>query len=275
MPEGDTVYRAAARLRGVLEGQVLTSTEFRVPCYATVDLSGRRLDAIETHGKHLVFWIGDVGIWTHLMMEGRWRTYRPGARWDAPAHAARCVLTTKTVQVVGFDLGFVRVLPRDEVVARLAHLGPDPLRDDWDASLAHHNLTAQGDRDLGLALLDQSLIAGLGNVYRSEVCFLARLHPRAPVSTLTSGDIDSVVRLAERLLVLNKDRAARNTTGNAGGSPLWVYGRARRPCLRCRTRIVHEHLGDPRLLRGTVGGDSLEPVERDLYWCPTCQPDLT
>lgn len=261
MPEGDTVYRLAARLRPVLAGQVLVRTQFRVPSLATRDLSGREVTAVSSRGKHLLIALGEQVVWSHLKMEGHWRVYPAGGRWTSPAHTARCVLTTASHEAVGFSLGFLRLVSAAEIEARLAFLGPDPLGD-WDPGAAQRNLRAQGGRALGLALLDQSVIAGLGNVYRSEVLFLAGIRPDAPVSGLSEDQLARVVEVSARLLRLNRDRSRRNTTGNAGGAPSWVYRRAGQPCLRCRTPIS----------QGTIGGSHTEPFERVVYWCPRCQP---
>ncbi|MDO4784829.1 MAG: DNA-formamidopyrimidine glycosylase family protein [Propionibacteriaceae bacterium] len=260
MPEGDTVYRLAARLRPVLAGQVLVRTQFRVPSLATRDLSGREVTTVEARGKHLLIGVGDTVVWSHLKMEGHWRVYPAGGRWTSPAHTARCVLATATHEAVGFSLGFLRLLPAAGVESRLAFLGPDPLGD-WNPDAARRNLRAQGERALGLALLDQSVIAGLGNVYRSEVLFLSGIHPGTPVSDLSDNQLGRVVEISARLLRLNRDRDRRNTTGNAGGPPSWVYRRAGQPCLRCRTPVA----------RGSLGGSGIEPFERVVFWCPRCQ----
>lgn len=271
MPEGDSVYRVAVRLRRVLLDQALTRTEFRVPAFADVTLVGQVVDGVSSRGKHLLIDAGYHTIWSHLSMEGHWRIYRPGDRWTSPAHTARCILATEGCEVVGFSLGFLRVLPTGEVARKLAYLGPDPLGQ-WDPDTAVANLRAQGARPIGLALLDQSVIAGIGNVYRSEVLFLVGIHPQTPTDRVPEQVLTELVGLSARLLRLNKDRTRRTTTGNAGGPASWVYGRRHQPCLRCRTPIRHGLLGDPRLLRGSVGGPGMEPVERSFYWCPSCQP---
>jgi endonuclease VIII len=258
VPEGDTVHRAAARLHRALAGKDLVRSDFRVPAYATLDLVGRRVDEVVARGKHILHHVGDLTIHSHLKMEGRWDVYEPGARWRRPAHQARVVLDAADVSTVGFALGVLDVFPtatEDDVVG---YLGPDLLGADWDADVAIENVTADPSRPVGLALLDQRNLAGLGNVYRNELCFLRGMLPTRPV-----GDVHDPARLVDlghRLIVANKDRNARVTTGvDRPGQRLWVYGRAGKPCLRCGTRIRHGELGDSEL------------TLRDTYWCPRCQ----
>ncbi|KQO63679.1 DNA-formamidopyrimidine glycosylase family protein [Curtobacterium sp. Leaf261] len=258
MPEGDTVYRAAARLQSALGGKVLTRSDFRVPAFATLDLVGRTVDEVVPRGKHILHRIGDLTVHSHLKMEGRWDVYAPGDRWRRPAHQARCILDAEGVSTVGFALGVLEVVPRDQEDDIVGYLGPDLLGPDWDADLALANLLAVPERPVGLALLDQRVLAGLGNVYRAELCYLRGVLPTRPV-----GEVSDPVRLidlAKRLIVANRDRSERITTGNSRpGQRFWVYNRAGKPCLRCRTRIQHGQLGDTEL------------TLRDTYWCPNCQ----
>lgn len=253
MPEGDTVYRAAAALHSALAGKVLTRCDIRVPRFATVDLSGRVVDEVLPRGKHLLMRIGDATIHSHLKMEGAWHVYRPGQRWRRPAFAARAVLGVEGLQAVGFDLGILEVLERREESGAVGHLGPDLLGPDWDAELAAENLARDADRPIGAALLDQSVMAGVGNIYRSELCFLRGRHPATPVSE--AGDPLRWALLARRLLEFNKDRVTRVTTGDRR-DPLWVYGRGGRPCRRCGSTVADGSMGDPG---------------RVIYWCPHCQ----
>ncbi|WP_149361047.1 DNA-formamidopyrimidine glycosylase family protein [Lolliginicoccus suaedae] len=266
MPEGDTVYRAATLLRGALEGHPLERSQFRVPQYANLDVSGLTVDRIWPHGKHLFMAIGPHAIHTHLKMEGEWRVYPRGQRWTKPGWQARLVLATATHEAVGFQLGYVRVTSLAEADAATAHLGPDLLRPDWDPVEAVRRISAQPDRPIGVALLDQENLAGIGNIYRNELCFLRGIDPATPVSEVT--DLLALVDLARRLLHANKDRANRCTTGNLRpGQQLWVYGRERKPCRRCRTPIEQRILGPEGYLparRPTVD-------ERLVFRCPHCQ----
>ncbi|GAB4007161.1 DNA-formamidopyrimidine glycosylase family protein [Nocardioides ultimimeridianus] len=255
MPEGDNVHRAARRLHAALAGKELTTCDIRVPAYATVDLSGRRVDEVVSRGKHLLMRVGDATVHTHLKMEGRWDLYSPGERWRAPGWQARIVLGTADRVAVGFQLGLVEVVRRSDEDRVVGHLGPDLLGTDWDPEQAVANLERDPGRPIGLALLDQRNLAGIGNVFRSEICFLRGVLPGRRVGDVP--DLRGVIDLAQRLLEANKDRGRRRTTGSAVREDLWVYGR-RGPCLRCGTPIRRGESGEAG-------------QERVVYWCPRCQ----
>ncbi|GAB3187587.1 Fpg/Nei family DNA glycosylase [Nesterenkonia suensis] len=267
MPEGDSIYREAALLHEALAGGTLLVTEFRVPTFAAADISGRTVDHVQARGKHLLIHTADTVIHSHLKMEGAWHVYpraqgRP--RWRRPGHTARCVLTTADHQAVGFSLGELHLFTPAEAEAHLAHLGPDLLGPDWDADEAQRRLLAQSERAIGVALLDQRNLAGVGNVYRSEICFLARIHPETPVRSVP--DLERVLAIAHRLLDINKLRPRRCTTGTPGGGiDLWVYGRGGSPCLRCRGRIERATSGEAAQRRAAQ-------EDRVVYFCPRCQP---
>jgi endonuclease-8 len=255
MPEGDSVHRAAKHLHAALAGEDLIASDFRVPAYATVDLSGRRIDEVVSRGKHLLIRVGNATIHSHLKMEGRWDVYAPQQRWRAPGWQARVVLRTNQHVAVGFQLGRLDVVPRSEENRVVGHLGPDLLGADWDATIATANIEREPGRTIGTALLDQRNLAGIGNVYRSEVCFLTGILPTRAVVEVP--DVRRLVDLSHDLLGANKDRDRRITTGDPR-EPLWVYGR-RGPCLRCGTAIERGQDAD------TSG------PERVVYWCPRCQ----
>lgn len=273
MPEGDTVFRTAARLRPALEHQILKGSDFRVPQFATADLTGKECTGVESRGKHLFIVCEDLTIHSHLMMEGHWDLYRAGERWHSPAFKARCVLTVEGAQAVGFELGFLRLLPSSERYDAVAHLGPDPLGPSWDAAEVLRRIRLWPDRSIALVVLDQSVLAGIGNIYRCESLFMARINPHALVGALTDAQLSRLIDVMHRLLNLNRERGRRITTGTMGREPYWVYGRRGKPCLRCGAPVSHERLGDPQLLRGRVGGDpaNTETVERDLFYCQHCQ----
>ncbi|GAA1146984.1 Fpg/Nei family DNA glycosylase [Nesterenkonia lutea] len=268
MPEGDTVFRQAAVLHGALAGRELLTSDFRVPAYATVDLSGRAVERVIARGKHLLIEFGDVTVQSHLKMEGTWHVYARDShggrvQWRRPAHTARCVLRTAQHEAVGFSLGELHVLTPAEEREKLAHLGPDPLGPDWDADEAARRLLASPRRSIGVALLDQRNLAGVGNVFRSEICFLAGVLPSRPVADVP--DLARVIRLSEKLLQVNRLRSRRCTTGDpAAGPPYWVYGRGSRPCMRCGTRLSRGELGEAELRRAAV-------ADRVIYFCPSCQ----
>ncbi|MGG7103045.1 DNA-formamidopyrimidine glycosylase family protein [Rhodococcus sp. 24CO] len=259
MPEGDTVWRTANALRTALNGKVLTTCDVRVPRYATVDLTGTRVDSVVSRGKHLLIRIGDASVHTHLKMEGAWQIYVPGERWHRPAHQARIILATEDAVAVGFSLGITEILDRDQEDSVVGHLGPDLLGPDWDNAAAEENLRSAGSEPIGVALLDQRVMAGLGNVYRNEICFLRGLHPRTPTDRVP--DLTAVVDLSYRIIGANKSRHVRVTTGDTRpGRQTWVYGRRGKPCRRCGTRIREELLGPDQL------------TERQIFFCPSCQP---
>lgn len=263
MPEGDTVFRTAAHLDRALRGRRLTRFELRVPRFAAADLSGEVVEEVVPVGKHLLHRIGgDATIHTHLKMEGSWHLYRPGERWRRPAHAARAVLEAEGVVAVGFDLGVVELLDRAEEHDAIGHLGPDPLGPGWDAQEAGRRLAADPAREIAAALLDQRSIAGLGNEYVVELCFLRGLDPRASMSEVT--DPAGLAEAGRRLIRANRDRVERTTTGDTRrGRRTWVYGRQGEPCRRCGATILREpHGADP---------DAPER-ERVGFRCPACQP---
>ena len=257
MPEGDTVFLAATRLDAALAGQTLTRTDFRVPRIATVDLAGRTVDHVVSHGKHLLFRIaGGVTLHTYFKMNGSWHLYRCGERWKGPEWQVRALLETSPWIAVGFRLAAVDLLHTAREHAVLGHLGPDPLSPAWDANEALRRLTADPERAIGDTMLDQRVMAGPGNVWKSEICFLRGVDPWTPVGRLARPE--RLVALVKELFEANRTAGSQITTGDLRpGRTQWVYGRAGRPCRRC---------GTPIRVRGTR-----EP-ERVTYWCPACQP---
>lgn len=266
MPEGDTVFRTARRLEAALAGRVLSVSDFRVPAHATLSLVDWMVESVVSRGKHLLIRTRPparvsappLSIHSHLLMEGHWDVYATGERWRSPAFKARAVLGNTAFTAVGFDLGFLHVLRTNEEVEVIGHLGPDPLGHSWDPDEAVRRLLADPLRPIGLALLDQRLLCGLGNVYRSELLFVARVHPRTPTGEVE--DLHHLVDLAHRLLNANKDRARRVTTGADGMNPYWVYGRGGQACMRCRGILSKESLAE-----------SDRSAERDIYFCASCQ----
>jgi endonuclease VIII len=250
MPEGDTVWHTAATLRQRLAGQTLTRCDIRVPKFATVDLTGQVVDEVCSRGKHLFIRVGQASIHSHLKMDGSWRVGDGPVRVD---HRARIILEAGTVRAIGVDLGVLEILDRDRDGDVVAHLGPDLLGQDWDPRAAAANLTARPDRPIAEALLDQRVMAGIGNVYCNELCFITGHLPTAPVSAAT--DPRRLVSRARDMLWANRFRWNRCTTGDTrAGRQLWVYGREGQNCRRCGARIQRDDTG-----------------ERVAYWCPICQ----
>jgi endonuclease VIII len=261
LPEGDSVFRTAAQLQEALSGDELVVSDLRVPALATSDLTGRRVLETAARGKHLLTrFEGGLTLHTHLRMEGRWAVYRAGERWSGgPGWQIRTVLGTARNTAVGYRLQVVELLPTAEEAGVVGHLGPDLLGPDWDAQEALRRIAADPARPLGLALLDQRNLAGVGNVYANELSFLARVPPWRPVGDVPR--LEKVVDTAHRLLTLNRLRTGHVTTGDTRADRRnWVYGRARQPCRRCGARIQTSSLGTP-------------PKDRVVYWCPACQPE--
>lgn len=248
MPEGDTVFHTAAVLSDALTGKTLTRCDIRVPRYAEVDLSGRRVDEVISRGKHLFIRVGSASIHSHLKMEGSWRIGRRPVD-----HRTRIILEAGPVRATGSDLGTLEVLKRGDDAAVVAHLGPDLLGDDWDPGVAAANLLTDPERPLAAALLDQSVVAGIGNVYCNELCFVVGRLPQTPVGDLP--DPGRLVARAREMLWANRLRWNRCTTGDTRpGRRLWVYGRAGSPCHRCGSPVVSDR-----------------DAERIRFWCPVCQ----
>jgi endonuclease-8 len=253
MPEGDTVYATARRLTEALGGVTLTRGELRHPRLSTMDLVGRVFTEAASVGKHL-FLRFDSGLsfHCHLGMDGSWRIYTGRAPIN---HRTRAVLGTATKLALGDSLVEMALLSTSDEQKLVAHLGPDLLDPEWsDEHLteAVRRLTVDPGRELGQALLDQTVMAGVGNVYKAELCFLLGVSPWSPVSAV---DPAKMVTLARKLLVRNALRPIRNTTGDPRrGRDLWVYGRNRHGCLRCGGRVL------------VTRQDT-----RVAYYCPHCQ----
>lgn len=261
VPEGDTVHLAGKRLRGALAGHRLIRGELRHPRLVGHDLAGLTVLDVASIGKHLFTRFDDGrSLHSHFRMDGAWHLYRLGTRWQRPAHQVRAVLATAQRVAVGFALHDLALLPTDEEGRLVGHLGPDLLDPAWsDAHAAEglRRLLAHPDVEVGLALLDQRVVAGIGNLYRAEVCFLAGVSPWSRVRAVP--DPAGMLALARTLLLRNADRPEQSTTGELGrGRQHWVYGRGGRPCLRCGTRIRTGEQGD-----GVYA--------RIVYWCPHCQ----
>lgn len=249
MPEGDSIHWAAAQLHEALAGRELTGSDFRVPRFATLDLAGWTIEEVVARGKHLLMRVlgpstdpadstdrggnagnagntsnaGNAGrqalsIHSHLKMEGTWQVYSRGERWRKPGHTARCILRTSTLEVVGFSLGILDVVRTSDEESVVGYLGPDLLGPDWDPAEAERRIRASPDVAVGVALLDQRNLAGIGNVYRCELCFLARVHPAVPVSEI--HDLGSILENARRLLEANvgPTRGGHTDAGPTRGS---------------------------------------------------------
>jgi endonuclease-8 len=257
VPEGDIVWLTARRLHQALAGRRLTRSDFRVPRLATTDLRGREVHEALARGKHLLIRVeGGLTVHSHLRMDGSWRIRPPGP--VARDHRLRVVLANHEWQALGYSLGVVELVKTSDEHRVVGHLGPDPLGPDWDPAEAVRRLREPPGRPIGEALLDQTRLAGIGNLYKAEVLFLRGVHPWRPAGEV--ADLDGLVELARRLLDANSAHFEQITTaaGRRGGEN-WVYGRAGLPCRRCGTLIVRADQGPG-------------PYDRVAFWCPHCQP---
>ena len=259
MPEGDAVFRTAARLRAALDGRPLTRSDFRVPRYATADLSGRTVLTTVSYGKHLLTRVdGGLTVHTHLRMDGSW-WIQPAGRRLPPGDVVRLVLANAEHQAVGVRLGVVELIPTEREDRIIGHLGPDLLGPNWDPAEAERRMRRRPEETIGEALLDQRNLAGIGTIWRAETLFLAGVSPWRPVGEC-AGLAEMVARTARLMRRAAEEGRGPVTTGNPRpGRELWVYGRDRRPCRRCGTPIARGELGS-------------RPYERLVFYCPACQP---
>ncbi len=257
------MWRVARRLDANTEGRRVAASDFRVPRLATADLTGRTVLGTDTHGKHLLTrFDGDLTLHTHLRMDGSWTFVGAGKRLPRRIEPdVRVLLRTDAgTTAYGLLLPVVELVRTSEERTVVGHLGPDPLRADWDRDEAVRRLRADPDRPLVAALLDQRLLAGLGNLWVNELAYLGRTSPWTRVGDV---DVEPLVDLAARALRGSATGVTgyQVTTGDTRrGESHWVAGRAHRPCRRCGTtiRVVAQ-----------VGGD---PERRRTWWCPRCQP---
>ncbi|WP_041775821.1 DNA-formamidopyrimidine glycosylase family protein [Blastococcus saxobsidens] len=260
MPEGDTVWLAAQRMHSALGGATLRRGEFRVPQLATVDLTGATVTEVVPRGKHLLVRLVDGRtLRTHFRMDGSWHIYRPGTRWQGgPAHDVRMVLATGEWECVGYRLHDVELVPTAEEDRLVGHLGPDILGPDWDLEEALRRLRGDPDAQVGVAILDQRNLAGIGNLYKVESLFLLGLNPWARVADVDER-LRPLIERAQRLMRANLHHPEQNTTGDRRrGRDHWVFGRQGKPCFRCGTAILLGEQGPPL-------------QERVTWWCPRCQ----
>ena len=263
MPEGDVVWRTADRLNQALSGRALTVCDLRWPSLATVDLTGRTVTEVIARGKHLLLRTdGDppLTLHSHLRMEGSWHLHRTGEPWGSARSQdhVRAVLANAEWTAVGHKLGMLDLVRTDGEATLVGHLGPDVLGPDWDQAAVIATLRADPGREIGDALLDQRVLAGVGTMFLAETLFLRGVSPWTPVHEV--GDLAGVVALAHRWLEANRHRAMQATTGDLRpGRERWVHSRSGRPCRRCGTSVRVAMIGAP-------------PQQRTAFYCPSCQP---
>ncbi|PWJ54651.1 endonuclease-8 [Quadrisphaera granulorum] len=277
MPEGDTVALLARRMRPLLEGRTLVHGRLNVPAHATADLAGARVLGLATHGKHLLTRFDLDGealtLHTHLRMDGEWALLGPGRRLPARMTPDVRVLLVTAEQrtAAGLRMPVVELLRTVDEHRAVGHLGPDLLDLALDVPAAAARLARDPSRPLAAALLDQRLVAGLGNLWVNELCFLTGRSPWTPIGELGDDGVRRLVQRAARALRASASGVTsyQVTTGNTRpGQEHWVAGRVGKACRRCGTRIemVPEVAGVPE------DDDAAAGVRRRTWWCPHCQP---
>ena len=259
MPEGDTLHRTAHTLGRVLEGQRLVRVRSSVPTIANAELAGHVVESVRAQGKNLLVRFDDGRVLhTHLKMRGSWHVYRPGERFQRPEHQARVVLEVSDALAVCFAAPTVRLLAPHAAKGDpyLNGLGPDLISDQFDLDETLARLEALAELSLGEALMTQTALSGIGNIYKSETLFVCRLNPFQAVSELDRDSLTRVVQSARELLRRNaQPGSAQRTTAGAAGR-YWVYRRSGQACRVCRSIVRMQRQG---------------ALHRSTYYCPSCQ----
>ncbi len=275
MPEGDMIFRTARTLHRALAGQTVTGFESVLPKLTRMDfdsaVTGRTVEKVEAQGKWLLMhFSGDLILLTHMLMSGAWHIYRPGEAWQLRPIHMRIVVKTEKIWAVAFNVPIAEFHTADTLRHRegFRTLGQDVLAADFDPAHSVNSLRANGDLEVGVALLSQSVIAGIGNIFKSEVCFASGVNPFRLVDTLRLEELQLLVTTARTFLRSNVTatsgdrivtyRGMRRTAGHAkSAESLWVYGRRGKPCRQCGTPIESRKQGTDA---------------RTTFWCPRCQP---
>jgi endonuclease-8 len=270
MPEGDTIASAAKRIRAAVIGKPIEAVETRHPRFAhdrwDQKLAGRDVRAVDTHGKNLFLrFDGGLTIYSHLRMGGWWGVFRHGERWRRHPRRAWLVIRTAEHEVVQFDGPVLELMTdgRTRFDQRLAGLGPDILAPELDEQAFLRNLRSDDQtRTIGDALLDQRNIAGIGNIWKAEGCFMAGVDPWRRVADVSDEEALAIVRGARPLMQLSGERGGYPVTWEPDRPPRgrenrsWVYSRDGQPCRSCDTIVMARGQGDDN---------------RTTYWCPKCQ----
>src|SRR5579862_5894812 len=275
MPEGDTIFRAARTLQRALAGQSVTGFETQLPKLARVEIDsgvvGRTIESVEARGKWMLMrFSGDLILLTHMLMSGSWHIYRPGEKWQRSRRDMRVVIKTEKIWAVAFNVPVAEFHTADTLRRRrgFRDLGEDVLAEDFDPASAAERLRVHREAEIGVALLTQSVIAGLGNVFKSEVCFACGINPFRRVSDVGDSGIQCLIATARKFILANVTEASgdkmvtyfgmRRTTGRGNEEErLWVYGRRNKPCRVCGTPVQSRKQGIDA---------------RTSFWCPQCQP---
>jgi endonuclease-8 len=275
MPEGDTIFRAARTLNRALAGEVVTGFESVLPKLERVEVdsgvTGRTMEKVEANGKWtLMYFSGDLILLTHMLMSGSWHIYRPGEKWRRPRQDMRLIIRAAKIEAVGFNVPIAEFHTADSLRRRRGfnRLGPAVLAPELDDAEILRRLRSRPELSVGEALLSQSLLAGIGNVFKSEICFACGVHPFRTVGSLSISELAALVSTARKFLLANvTDNSGdkivtytgmRRTTGRTDSDEnLWVYARRGEPCRRCGAAIESRKQGTDA---------------RTTFWCPNCQP---
>jgi endonuclease-8 len=275
MPEGDTIFRAARTLNRALAGQAVTGFESVLPKLERVEVdsgvTGRVVEKVEARGKWLLLYFsGDLILLTHMLMNGSWHIYRRGEKWKRRGVDMRVVIRTAKFEAVAFTVPIAEFHTAESLRRRRVfnELGPAVLAAEYDNAEILRRLRGKPELTIGEALLSQSLLAGVGNVFKSEICFACGTHPFRAVESLSISELSCLVSTARKFLVANVTDSSggksamytgfRRTTGRMDREEnLWVYGRRGKPCRHCGAAIESRKQG-------------LDA--RTTFWCPTCQP---
>jgi endonuclease-8 len=262
MPEGDTIHRAARTLNAALAGRKITKFQTVFPQLARVDVEGRTVESVDAAGKNLLMhFSGDLHLRTHMRMNGSWHIYKPGERWRKRFSEMRILLETDAWVAVAFNVPVAemhdsRSLERQD---DLLHIGPDLIGETFDFDEARRRIRERGDSEIADVLLNQRVVSGIGNEYKSEFLFMARVNPFTHVADVPDEKLDAILKTARKVMVANVEkRNASRITNFSLDRRNWqyVYGRGGKPCLKCGTPIEYAKQGKDA--RGT-------------YWCPRCQ----
>ena len=252
MAEGDTILRLARRFEATLLGEEVTASapNPRGKAARIERLSGHTLEDVWAHGKHLVLGFGELSLHSHLGMSGGWHFYPPRSRWRRPRSSAWAILAGGDWEAVQFGGPTLQVgtTARVRRNPQLTRLGPDVLAEEFDPGAVIPALRADPTRGLGDALLDQQLVAGIGNIFKSEACFAALVDPWRPVGELSDGELRGVLLAAREQMLSAVERGDRHR--------FRIYKRRQSVCPSCRGPISSRGQGD---------------ANRTTYWCPRCQ----
>ncbi len=276
MPEGDTIFRTARALGRALVGRPITGFRSNYPLitrfHDDTPLTGQQVDHVESRGKWVLIYFSGGGILvTHMLMSGSWHIYRPGESWQQPGRNMRIVLENSACQAVGFRVPVAHMhtassLARDR---RIPNPASDVLNPTFNPEAVKKRLLACAREESGDVLLHQEVLAGVGNVFKSEVCFVCRVNPFCKVADLRADEVDALIHMSQKLIAANvledsgdtvvtyRGQQRRTAHTSDPSASLWVYGRNNDSCRRCRERIR-------RRLQG--------PDARVTFWCPVCQP---